>query len=38
ISSVSSHRNHIPRKSLKYRTPIEVFLSYVQDAIYSNLI
>ncbi|RXW77167.1 IS30 family transposase, partial [Enterococcus faecium] len=22
-------RNHIPRKSLNYQTPLEVFLSYV---------
>ncbi|WP_142958182.1 IS30 family transposase, partial [Enterococcus faecalis] len=38
ISSVSNQRNHIPRKSLNYRTPIEIFLSYVQEAFYSNLI
>ncbi|MGX6979687.1 IS30 family transposase [Vagococcus elongatus] len=38
ISSVSCHRNYIPRKSLNYQTPIEVFLSYVQEAIYSSLI
>ncbi|MFB5430451.1 IS30 family transposase [Enterococcus casseliflavus] len=38
ISSVSNQRNHIPRKSLNYKTPIEVFLSYVQEAFYSNLI
>lgn len=25
IQSVSDYRNHIPRRSLKYRTPIEVF-------------
>ncbi|EGP4726834.1 TPA: IS30 family transposase, partial [Enterococcus faecium] len=29
ISSVASKRNHIPRKSLNYQTPLEVFLSYV---------
>ncbi|MFZ2190584.1 MAG: IS30 family transposase, partial [Lactococcus raffinolactis] len=38
ISSVSNQRNHIPRKSLNYRTPIEIFLSYAQEAFYSNLI
>ncbi|MFB8429005.1 IS30 family transposase, partial [Enterococcus faecium] len=27
ISSVSNQRNHIPRKSLNYRTPIEIYLS-----------
>ncbi|MCU9763858.1 hypothetical protein N4845_11245, partial [Enterococcus faecalis] len=31
ISSVASKRNHIPRKSLNYQTPLEVFLSYVND-------
>ncbi|MCD5085864.1 hypothetical protein IV399_12275, partial [Enterococcus faecium] len=30
ISSVASKRNHIPRKSLNYQTPLEVFLSYVK--------
>ncbi|MCA6743938.1 IS30 family transposase, partial [Enterococcus durans] len=38
ISSVSNQRNHIPRKSLNYRTPIEIFLSYVQEAFYYSLI
>ncbi|MFS1178104.1 IS30 family transposase, partial [Enterococcus lactis] len=38
ISSVSNQRNHIPRKSLNYRTPIEIFSSYVQEAFYSSLI
>ncbi|MFB8492925.1 IS30 family transposase, partial [Enterococcus faecium] len=36
ISSVSNQRNHIPRKSLNYRIPIEIFLSYVQVAFYSS--
>ncbi len=36
--SVSNQRNHIPRKSLNYRTPIEIFLSYVQEAFYFSLI
>ncbi|HAR1386074.1 TPA: IS30 family transposase, partial [Enterococcus faecium] len=34
----SNQRNHIPRESLNYRTPIEIFLSYVQEALYSSLI
>ncbi|MDN6893860.1 IS30 family transposase, partial [Klebsiella pneumoniae] len=29
ITYVASKRNHIPRKSLNYHTPLEVFLSYV---------
>ena len=33
IQSVASKRNHIPRKSLHYRTPMEVFLSYVTKMI-----
>lgn len=31
VSSVASRRNHIPRKSLNYQTPLEVFLSYMDD-------
>lgn len=38
LSCVSQHRNHIPRKSLNYKTPIEVFLSYVHEEFYSSLI
>lgn len=38
VSSVASKRNHIPRKSLNYRTPIEVFMSYVNESHLSNLI
>lgn len=38
ISTVSNRRNHIPRKCLNYQTPIEIFLSYVQEEFYSNLI
>ena len=29
IQSIASTRNNIPRKSLNYKTPLEVFLSYV---------
>ncbi len=29
IISVASHRNNIPRKSLNYKTPMEVFIEYV---------
>ncbi|NTL78195.1 IS30 family transposase, partial [Enterococcus faecium] len=38
ISSVSNQRNNMPRHSLKYSTPIEIFLRYVQEAFYSILI
>lgn len=38
IQSISSKRNHIPRKSLNYCTPLEVFLSYMDDKIVSRLI
>ncbi len=38
IQSVASKRNNIPRKSLDYRTPLEVFLSYVSIDELSNLI
>ena len=38
IQSVVSKRNHIPRKSLNYKTPLEVFLSYLADDDLSNLI
>ena len=38
IQSVASKRNHIPRKSLNYKTPLEVFLSYLADDDLSNLI
>lgn len=38
VSSVASKRNHIPRKSLNYQTPLEVFLSYMDEEILSNLI
>ncbi|MGX6980000.1 IS30 family transposase, partial [Vagococcus elongatus] len=38
ISSVANKRNHIPRKSLNYQTPLEVFLSYVDETVLSSLI
>lgn len=38
IQSIASKRNKIPRKSLNYLTPLEVFLSYVDHDILSNLI
>lgn len=37
ISAVADKRNRIPRKSLKYRTPLEVFLSYVDGTHLSSL-
>ncbi|AGY82491.1 integrase [Carnobacterium inhibens subsp. gilichinskyi] len=38
VSSVANKRNNIPRKSLDYQTPLEVFLSYVDESILSSLI
>lgn len=38
ISSVADHRNNIPRKSLDYKTPLEVFLEYVPEWRPSSLI
>ena len=38
IQSITSKRNNIPRKSLNYKTPLEVFLSYVDNDILSSLI
>lgn len=37
LSSVASRRNHISRKSLDYQTPLEVFLSYMNDGQLSSL-
>ncbi|MDN2454285.1 IS30 family transposase, partial [Lactobacillus sp. UCMA15818] len=28
---VSGRRNHIPRKSLNYKTPIEIFMKNITD-------
>uniref|UniRef100_UPI002ED93EE6 IS30 family transposase n=1 Tax=Lactovum miscens TaxID=190387 RepID=UPI002ED93EE6 len=38
IQSVVSKRNHIPRKSLNYQTPLELFMSYVSKDYLSSLI
>jgi len=38
VSSIADKRNNIPRKSLKYQTPLEVFLSYMSEDILSSLI
>lgn len=38
IQAVASKRNNIPRKSLNYKTPLEVFLSFVDKEILSSLI
>lgn len=38
IQSVASRRNKILRKSFNYKTPLEVFLSYVDNDILSSLI
>ena len=38
IQSIASKRNNIHRKSLNYKTPIEVFLSHICKEELSNLI
>lgn len=38
VSSIAGKRNGIPRKSLKYQTPLEVFLSYMDEDSLSSLI
>ena len=38
IQAVASKRNHIPRKSLKYQTPMEIFLRNIKPDDLSNLI
>ncbi len=38
IISVSQKINHRPRKSLVYRTPLEVFMSFMEDDKLSSLI
>lgn len=38
VQAIASKRNHIPRKSLNYRTPLESFLSYMDVEIVSRLI
>ncbi len=38
VPSVANKRNTIPRKSLRYQTPSEVFLSYISEDILSSLI
>ena len=37
VSSVANKRNNIPRKSLAYQTPLEVFLSYLDESTLSSL-
>ncbi|AQS52498.1 hypothetical protein BW727_101594 [Jeotgalibaca dankookensis] len=37
VSSVANKRNNIPRKSLAYQTPLEVFLSYINESTLSSL-
>ncbi|HLR92577.1 MAG TPA: IS30 family transposase, partial [Atopostipes sp.] len=34
ISSIAIHRNNIPRKSLDYKTPLEVFFENVSGLDY----
>ena len=38
IRSVASKRKNLPRRSLNYKTPIEVFLSHISKEDLSNLI
>lgn len=38
IISVAQKINHRPRKSLGYRTPLEVFMSFIEDDKLSSLI
>ena len=38
VQSIVSRRNNIPRKSLNYKTPLEVFLSFVKNDVLSSLI
>lgn len=37
VASVASKRNHIPRKSLNYQTPLEAFMSYMDVGRMSSL-
>ncbi len=38
IQSIALKRNNIPRKSLNYKTPLEVFLRHISKEDLSNLI
>src|SRR5699024_588242 len=38
VSVVADKRNQIPRKSLNYQTPLEVFSSYINDSHLSSLL
>ena len=37
VSSVANKRNNIPRKSLAYQTPLEMFLGYLDGSVLSSL-
>ncbi|RAI80151.1 IS30 family transposase, partial [Macrococcoides caseolyticum subsp. hominis] len=37
IISVAQNINHRPRKSLDYKTPLEVFMSFIEDEELSSL-
>ncbi|MBG9981909.1 IS30 family transposase, partial [Aerococcaceae bacterium DSM 111020] len=37
VSAVANKRNQIPRKSLDYQTPLEVFLSHINESHLSSL-
>lgn len=32
IQQIMTRRNNIPRKSLNYQTPLEVFMKYITDS------
>lgn len=38
VSSVANKQNNIPRKSLAYQTPLEMFLGYLDESVLSSLI
>jgi IS30 family transposase len=37
VSSIANKRNNIPRKSLAYQTPLEIFLSHINDSVLYSL-
>lgn len=37
VQKITARRNYIPRKSLNYKTPIEVFMTYITDEQLMNL-
>ena len=37
VSTVADKRNQIPRKSLNFQTPLEMFMSYINESHLSSL-